>query len=101
MMIEISYMILFAVIIIVAILSITRKMSLGIGLAGIGAGLLIAWVMAPYMNIVIGPIGEALFYGGNWTIAAIVGIVHLGTLIAMTGMATYNLMSSGGKIIWA
>jgi hypothetical protein len=101
MNIEISYMILFASIIIVGILTITRKMSMGIGIAGIGSGLLIAWLLSPYMAIVIEPVGQFLFYGGDLTLSAMLGIGHLASLIVMTGMAGYNLMSSGGKIIWA
>jgi hypothetical protein len=100
-MIEIMYMILFACIVIIGILAITKKMSIGIGLVGVGTGLLIAWLLAPYMSIVIGPVGQAIFYGGDWSMQAILGVIHLSTMIVMTGMAGYNLMSSGGKIVWA
>ncbi len=99
--IEISYMILFAVIAIIAILTITRKMSLGIGIIGIALGFIIAYVLAPYMSIVIYPVGQAMFYGGSWGLPAILGIAHLASLIVMVGIAGYNLLSSGGRIIWA
>lgn len=101
MNIEISYMVLFACITIIGILGATRKMSMGIALIGIGLGLAVAWVLAPYMAIVIEPVGQAIFYGGNWTLGAMLGIIHLATLIVMVGMAGYNLASSGGKIAWA
>lgn len=101
MNIEISYMVLFACIIIIGILGATRKMSLGIAIIGMGLGLLVAWILAPYMAVVIEPVGQALFYGGSWGYMAILGIIHLATLIIMVGMAGYNLASSGGKIAWA
>jgi len=101
MTIELAYVILFACITIIGILGVTRKMSIGIAITGIGLGLGISYILAPYMTIVMGPVGEAIFYGGNWTLAAILGLTHLITLIAMVIHASYNLMSSGGKIIWA
>lgn len=101
MMIEISYWVLFACITIIGILGATRKMSLGIALSGIGLGLAVAWVLAPYLDIVIEPIRQVLWFGGVWGIPAILGIIHLATLIVMVGMAGYNLASSGGKIAWA
>lgn len=101
MNIEISYMIIFAAIIITAILAFTRKMSMGIGLTGMGLGFGIAYILGPYMQIVIGPMGDALFYGGEWTIPAILGVIHLSSMIFVVIVAIYNLMSSGGKIVWA
>lgn len=101
MNIEISYMVLFACIIIIGILGASRKMSLGIAMIGMGLGLIVSWVLAPYMSIVIEPVGMAIFYGGTWGIMAILGLIHLATLIIMVVMAGYNLASSGGKIAWA
>lgn len=101
MNIEISYAILYSIVIITLILTITRKMSMGIGIVGIGLGLGIAYILAPYMSIVIEPLGQALFYGATWTIPAYLGAGHLITLLGLVGMAVYNLLSSGGKIIWA
>lgn len=100
-MLELAYLILFSCIFIIGILGVTRKMSMGIALSGIGAGLIIAWIMAPYMEVVMTPIGQAIFYNGVWTISAILGLAHLVSLIAICILAGYNLMSSGGKITWA
>jgi len=47
------------------------------------------------------PIGSAIFFGGAWALPAILGLVHLITMIILVVMAGYNLLSSGGKIIWA
>lgn len=99
--IEISYLIIFTVISLILMLTITRKMSMGIGLTAIGTGLIIAWILSPYMLIVIHPVGQALFYGGNWNISAILGLIHLASLIYITLVAFYNLFASGGKITWA
>lgn len=101
MNIEISYAILFASIAIIAILTVTRKMSMGIGIVGIALGFAISLILAPYMTMVITPVGQALFYGGDWSLAAILGLTHLASMIVLVGMAAYNLISSGGKIIWA
>ena len=101
MNIEISYLLLFASIFIVAILTVTRKMSLGIGLVCIGLALLISWILAPYTAIVMSPVTMAIFYGGDWTLGAILGISHLISMILLVIVAVYNLMRSGGKIIWA
>jgi len=100
-MIEISYLVLFACIFIIGILAATKKMSMGIALTGMGLGLFIAWIMEPYMTFVIGPVGQAILYGSDWTLAAILGLTHLIFMISVVIMAGYNLISSGGKIIWA
>jgi hypothetical protein len=99
--IELAYLIIFSVISLIAILTITRKMSMGIGLTAIGTGLIIAWILSPYSVIIMHPVGQALFYGGEWNISAILGIVHLASLVYITLVAFYNLLASGGKISWA
>lgn len=101
MNIEIAYWVLFAIISVIAILGITRKLNIGIALAGIVLGLIVAWLLAPYMEIVIYPVGQALFYGGSWSIPALLGLIHLATMIIIVGEAGYNLSISGGKIVWA
>lgn len=101
MNIETSYAILIGVVIILTILTVTRKMSLGIGLIGIGTGFGIAFLLAPYTEIVMSPVGNAIIYGGAWTINVILGVAHLATMIIIVIIAAYNLMASGGKIIWA
>ena len=101
MNIEISYMVIYAAIIITLILTVTRKMSMGIGLTGIGTGFAIAYFLGPYMQIVMGPLGQAIFYGGDWSLQAILGAMHLGSMVVILLVAIYNLMSSGGKIVWA
>ena len=99
--IELAYWILFSIIGIIAVLTATRKMSFGIGMVMIGLGFIATYFLSAYMSIIINPVGQALFYGANWTIPAILGALHLTTLILIVVMAGYNLLSSGGKIIWA
>lgn len=101
MIIEISYAIIFSVIAILFALSITGKMSLGIGLVGMFVGFGIAWLIGPYSQIVMGPVGDAIAYGGIWTLAAILGTIHLASMIIMAVMVALNLMRSEGKITWA
>ena len=101
MNIELSYMIIFAVMFVIAILSVTRKMSLGIGIMGLLAAFGVGWYLSPYTEIVINPITNAIFYNGDWTLAAILGLTHLITMIIVCIIASYNLLKSGGKIVWA
>lgn len=99
--IELIYVILFSVISMIAILTITRKMSVGIGLTAIATGLIIAWIMSPYMEIVMYPVTQSLFYGATWGIPAILGVIHTASLIYIAIVGFYNLIASGGKITWA
>ena len=99
--IELIYAIIFGVISVIGILTITRKMSIGIGLIGIGLGMAIAYILSPYMDVVMNPITQSIFYGAVWDIPAILGVLHIASLVFMVIVAMYNLMASGGKIIWA
>ena len=101
MIIEMIYVIIFAVIAILAVLSLTKKMSIGIALIGIGTGLGITMVLSDYTNIVMYPITQAIFYSGDWTLAVYLGIAHLASLVFLASVAGYNLFASGGKITWA
>lgn len=101
MAIELIYWILFSMIAVITILTSTRKMSLGIGIVGILLGLGIVYVFSPYMNIVIQSVGTAVFYGGAYTLPVMLAIGHIISLMAIVVVAMYNLVASGGKIIWA
>lgn len=99
--IEILYVISFGLIALFTILAYTRKMSIGIALISILAGLGIAWLFAPYMEIVISPIGNWIIYGFALDWYVIVAIAHLVSLFTLVIIAGSNLFRSGGKIIWA
>ena len=101
MNIELLYWIIFSFIFVDIILTYTRKMSLGIGIIGIGAGFIAVYLFAPYMNLVIMNIGQAIFYGGDYTTGVILGIIHLIILAGCVIVRYSNLLSSGGKIGWA
>lgn len=101
MQIEITYMILFAVALITLILTWTRKMSVGIGLCGIGLAFAIGFIIAPYSSLIMNPVSWAIAYGGSWTLSAILGVSHILSMCFIAGIGVYNLMMSKGKIIWA
>ena len=99
--IELIYLSIFSLIGLIAILTYTKKMSVGIALTSIIFGSTICYVFAPYMQMIIKPIGYVIMYGYsiNWFVG--VAIFHLISLIIMLGVASYNLIVSGGKIAWA
>jgi len=101
MQIELIYVILFSIITVIGILGATKKMSMGIALIGIGLGLTIAYIFAPYMEIVMSPLTQAIWYGATWGLGAFLAVGHIASLIFLVVVAAYNLMSSGGKIVWA
>ena len=101
MNIELAYWILFSIIAIIGILTFTNKMSFGIGIIGLLAGFVISYLLAPYMNIVMQPVGQAIFYGGAFTFPVILAIIHFILMVIAVFVAIYNLMSSEGEIIWA
>ena len=99
--IEIIYLAIFTLISLIAILTYTNKMSIGIALVSIIIGSIICYVFAPYMQLVISPIGYVITYGYDITYFIIAGILHLISLIFIVSVALYNLIVSGGKITWA
>lgn len=101
MAIELSYMLMFMFLILFGILGITRKMSAGIAMASIAAGFGISYYLAPYMALVINPLGNSIAYGYSMGVVEWIGVAHLGSIVFMVLVAAYNLISSGGKIVWA
>ena len=99
--IEIVYLSIFTLISLIAILAYTEKMSVGIAMLAIIFGAVICFIFAPYMQMVITPIGYAIFYGYGITNLVLAGTYHLVSLIFMLVVAIYNLIVSGGKITWA
>lgn len=99
--IEILYAMILSITAFFGILSYTRKISVGIALLSIIFGVGISLLMAPYMQLVIAPIGDYLFYGYTLNTLIIVSIFHLISMIAMIFVAGYNLIRSGGKITWS
>lgn len=99
--IEITTLLAFAFLFLFGILGYTKKMSFGIAIASGLAGFLIAYIFAPYNQIIINATSNAIWYGYDWTILAIMGLTHIITMFIMVIIAGYNLYVSGGKIIWA
>ena len=101
MQIELSYMIMIVFLILFGILGFTRKMSAGIAMASLAGGFVISYFLAPYMAAVINPLGNAIAYGYTMGLVEWVGAINLISMGYMVTVAGYNLVSSGGKIVWA
>lgn len=99
--IEVVYLAIFTLIGLITILTYTNKMSVGIALLSLIFGIIICIIFAPYMQLIITPIGYVIFYGYTPTNFIIAGIAHLISLFFMLGVSIYNLVVSGGKITWA
>lgn len=99
--IEITTIIAFALLFLFGILGYTKKMSIGIALASAIGGFVIAYIFAPYNQIIITATGNAIWYGYEWSILAILGLAHMVSMFAMVIVAGMNLFKSGGKIVWA
>lgn len=99
--IEILYVVTFTLIMLFSVLAYTKKMSIGIAIISMITGLGIAWLLAPYMQIALSPLVNWIVYGYVFTWHTGVALAHISTLFIMVGIAGYNLLHSGGKIIWA
>lgn len=99
--VELLYVLTFGLVMLFSILAVYKKMSVGIALVSLATGIGIAWLFAPYMAIAIAPIVDYVVYGYTFTWQTGVAMAHLGSLFAMVIIAGYNLLRSGGRIIWA
>lgn len=99
--IEIIYVIIFAIITLFTILAYTRKMSTGIALASALTGIGVAWGFSPYMELLIRPLGNVIFYNYAWTLLAFMVLINIILLFLLVSIRGYNLSQSGGKIGWA
>lgn len=99
--IELTYLIIFTLITLIIILAYTNKMTVGIAIMSIVFGSLICYIFAPYMQLVISPVGDYIFYGYSLSFFVISAIAHIISLVIMLIVALYNLLISGGKITWA
>lgn len=99
--IEILYAMILSITAFFGILAYTRKVSVGIALLSVIFGVGMSLLMAPYMQLVIAPIGDYIFYGYALNTIIIASIFHLLSMIAMIIVAGYNLIASGGKITWS
>lgn len=90
-----------ATLIIVGIMTYTKKMSIGIALFGMICGFVLAYIFAPYTEIVMNPIANYLQYNYSLTLIVILGIGHLISSMYLCGVAFYNLIVSDGEISWA
>lgn len=99
--IDITTILAFIMLLLFGTLGYTKKMSLGIAIACAIGGFGIAWIFSDYSAIVIHPVGLSLWYGYDWSISAILGMIHIVSTIGMVVVAGYNLISTGGRIIWA
>jgi len=99
--IEISTVIGFSLLILFGLMGYLKKISVGIAFFSGIAGFLIGWIFAPYNQTIIVGISNVIWYGYDWSILAILGMLHIITMFAMVIIAGYNLYRSGGKIVWA
>lgn len=98
---EIIYIIIIAIITLFTILAYTRKMSTGIALASILTGIGITYLFNDYMQMLIHPLSNSIFYGYTWSLFAIMVLINIILLFIAVIVRGYNLYTSGGKIGWA
>ena len=96
LLIAIPLGILIAVIIAVAL----DKLNVWIGAIGIIIGLGCAWMLAPVIQLVMIPIHNSLFYGYQWTLLEIFGLLWIITIVIMGGKALINLWLTKGTKLW-
>jgi len=99
--IEMIYLAIFSLMALITILAYIEKMSIGIAIMSIIFGSIICYIFAPYMQIIVSPIGNWIIYGYGIDYFIIVGIAHIISLVFLVAVALYNLIVSGGKITWA
>jgi len=98
---EIIYITIIAIITLFTILAYTRKMSTGIALFSILTGLGVTWLLNSYMQMLIRPLSNSIFYGYSWTLLAIMVLINIFLLSAIIIERGYNLYISEGEIGWA
>ena len=99
--IEILYVIPLGILIAVLIASFYGKLNLPIAFIGVISGILLAWLLAPYIALVMGPLTNTIWYGYDWTLLEAIGLLHIISVFSMAGVGLYNLWRSGGVKIWA
>lgn len=99
--IEIVYLTIFAIITLFTILAYTRKMSTGIALMSLITGIGVSWLFIDYMNLLIHPLSNAIFYGYGWSLLTIMVLTQIILFCIAIAIRGYNLFTSGGKIGWA
>lgn len=99
--IEILYAIPIGILIAVLIGTFYGKLTLPIGFIGVVLGLVLAWLLAPYIALVMEPLTNSIWYGYEWTLLEIFGLTHIASVFTMAGVGLYNLYRSGGVTFWA
>lgn len=99
--IEILYAIPIGILIAVLIASFYGKLTLPIAFVGVIFGIILAWLLAPYTSLVMGPLANTIWYGYKWTILEALGLLHLISVFFMASVGVYNLWRSDGVKIWA
>lgn len=99
--IEILYLIPISIMIAVIIATIYGKLTLPIGVLGIGIGIMMAFFLAPYTALVMQPLANTIWYGYQWTLFEVIAIFHLASIFSIVIVALYNLYRSGGIKVWA
>lgn len=98
---EILYATIFSIISFFILLVYFDKMTGGLALLSIIAGVIIAILFNPYMILVITPIGYAAFYGYSINLYVISCLYYSIAIFIMLVVFIYNFKRSGGKIRWA
>lgn len=99
--IELVYATIVGIIALFTILAYTRKMSTGIAVMSMITGISIAWLFIDYMNMLIHPLSNTIFYGYPWTLFTIMVATQITLFIIAIIIRGYNLFTSGGEIGWA
>lgn len=99
--IELGYWLAFFAMIVMVFAAYLEKVSWTILIGGFLGASLIAWGAMEYTALVMGPVGNAIWYGYDWTLGAYLGVMHLATTFILVLSYMMNLAKSDGKIGWA
>jgi hypothetical protein len=99
--IELLYAIPIGILISVLIATFYGKLSMPIGFIGVMAGIGIAWLLSPYIALIMNPLTNCIWYGYEWTLLTMFGLLHIISVFVIASESLYNLYLSGGIKTWA
>lgn len=99
--IELITLIGFSLLVLFGILGYTKKMKLEIALFSGIAGFVIAWIFAPFNQLIIRSMTNSIWYGYAWDLSGMLGVLTTFTIIIAIIVGGMNLYQSDGELIWA
>lgn len=100
MTIELLYLIMFIIMFLIALAGYFGVVNEWIVLAGVIAGSVLVFIISPFTDLVISPLGNVLLYGYDWTILIYAIVYNVAIMFLLVVRAFYNLYLSKGRKIW-